>query len=210
MTGLPAPVRTTCNGLLLLLGLCFADSARGQTDITVLGGYRSSGRFEQVSNDARVDVNDTATRGLVLNIDDRPNSAYEFLYSKQASRLTAMTPVPGTPLFDIDIEYIHMGGILLKPLNDHARSFFGAGIGLTHFSPGLSGLDSETRPSFSITGGIKFMLNPHLGFRLDLRGYATAVESNTALFCRDGGCVVRFSGDMFTQFEGSAGITWRF
>ena len=199
---------TICTGTLV--GLFAAPLSWAQTELIPFTGYRISGEFEDVSSGTRIDVDETRSRGFVFNVDDKPGSAYEFLYSKQSSQLLSSAPLPVTPLFDIDIEYIQMGGILLKPTGTQAHAFFGGAIGITHFSPGLSGFSSETQPSFSFTGGVKYSLNKHLGVRLDVRGYGTSVNSNTAIFCRNGACSLRFSGNLFTQFEGNVGLIIRF
>ncbi len=196
--------------LLTLMSLLSSPLAWAEVEVIPFTGFRSSGEFEDIATSARIDVDDTSSYGLIINIDDEPGKAYEFVYSKQSSQLRSGATVPSSILFDIDIEYLHMGGILLEPMNSRAQTFFGAGIGITHFSPGLSGFSSESKLSFSLTGGIKHRLNNHLGIHLGFRAYATTVNSNTAIFCRNGTCSVRFSGDLFTQFEANAGLIFRF
>ncbi|HEY9050322.1 MAG TPA: hypothetical protein VIQ03_02180 [Gammaproteobacteria bacterium] len=198
------------SSLLFLLSLFFCPVTRGDTELIPFTGYRLSGEFEDINTGARIDVDDTNSHGFLINIDEKPGAAYEFLYSRQSSKLRSGIYAPTNVLFDIDIEYFHMGGILLKPLNPHTYGFFGAGVGITHFSPNLSGYASESLLSFSLTGGYKFMLSEHLGLRLGFRAYGTTVDSNTGIFCSNGGCTIRFSGDLFTQFEASAGLAIRF
>ena len=200
---------------LALFSLCSVSVAwitvvRGETELVPFSGYRLSGEFEDVVTGSRVGVDDASSVGFIVNIDDEPGSAYEFLYSKQSSKLKSGISVTSDELFDIDIEYFHLGGILLKPINQDTNSFFGAGLGITHFSPNLSGFSSESELSFSLTGGYKFTLSKHLGFRLGLRAYGTLVDSNTAIFCREGACSVRFSSDLFTQYEANVGFIVRF
>lgn len=196
--------------LLLPLSLFVIFPAHGETELIAFSGYRLSGDFEDISSATKVSVDEDNVRGFIIDVDDRPGAAYEFLYSKQSSRLRSSAGLPDDLLFDIEVEYIHMGGILLRQLSPRQQGFFGAGIGFTRFSPGLSGVSSETEPSLSVTAGLKFTLTRHLGLRLDIRAYGTSVNSNTAIFCSNGSCALRFSGDMFTQFEGSAGLVIRF
>lgn len=200
---------------LALFSLCsvfvaWSTVVRGETELIPFSGYRLSGEFEDAVTGNRVDVDDAGSVGFIVNIDDKPGSAYEFLYSKQSSKLKSGISVPSDDLFDIDIEYFHLGGILLKPVNPYTDSFFGAGLGITHFSPNLAGFSSESELSFSLTGGYKYTLSKHLGFRLGLRAYATLVDSNATIFCREGTCSIRFSSDLFTQFEANAGFIVRF
>lgn len=196
--------------VVTFVSLFFSSLTWADVELIPFTGYRSSGEFEDVATSARIDVDDTSSYGLIITIDDEPGKAYEFVYSKQSSQLRSGATVPSSVLFDIDIEYLHMGGILFEPMSSRAQSFFGAGIGITHFSPGLSGFSSESKLSFSLTGGIKHRLNEHLGIHLGFRAYATTVSSNTAIFCNNGACSVRFSGDLFNQFEVNAGLIFRF
>jgi len=195
---------------LFYVSVTWSTVTLGETELIPFSGYRLSGEFEDVATGNRVDINDTGSVGFIVNIDDKPGSAYEFLYSKQSSKLKAGSSVPSDELFAIDIEYFHLGGILLKPVNPYTHSFFGAGLGITHFSPDLSGFSSETELSLSITGGYKYTLSKHLGLSLGLRAYGTLVDSNTTIFCGEGSCSIRFGSDLFTQFEANAGIIIRF
>jgi len=195
---------------LFSASLAWGTVAWSTTDFIPLSGYRLSGDFEDTITGNTVSVDESNSAGFIINIDDKPGSAYEFLYSKQSSKLKSGISVPSNEQLDMDIEYFHMGGILLKPINPHTHSFFGAGIGITHFSPGPSGFSSESELSFSLTGGYKYTLSKYFGLRLDLRAYGTLVDSNTAIFCGDGSCSIRFRSDLFTQFEANAGLIIRF
>lgn len=201
---------THLSSLLFLLSLFFCPITRGDTELIPFTGYRLSGEFEDIGTGTTIDVDDANSVGFLINFDEKPGAAYEFLYSRQSSKLRSGIYTPTNVLFDIDIEYFHMGGILLKPVGPHTHGFFGAGIGITHFSPNLSGYASESLLSFSLTGGYKYTLSEHLGFRLGVRAYGTTVDSNTGVFCNNGACTIRFSGDLFTQFEASAGLVIRF
>lgn len=196
--------------LLTVLSLCISPIAWSETELIPLTGYRLSGEFADIATGARIDVDDAKSYGAIINVDERPGAAYEFLYSHQSSQLRSGIYAPTNVLFDIDIDYIHVGGILLKPVNQYTQGFFGATIGITHFSPNLSGYASESVVSFSLTGGYKYTLSQHLGFRLGLRAYGASVNSNTAIFCQNGACSIRFSGNLFTQFEANAGLVIRF
>lgn len=195
---------------LFFTAVIWSGVAWSETEFIPFSGYRLSGEFEVVATGARVEAGDSNSIGFVINVDEKPGASYEFLFSKQSSKLQSVVNTPNVDSFDIDIEYFHFGGILLKPVNQYMHSFFGAGLGLTHFSPGLSSLSSETELSLSLTTGYKYTLSKHLGFRFGLRAYGTLVDSNTAIFCSEGTCSIRFTSDLYTQFEANAGLIIRF
>jgi hypothetical protein len=52
---------------------------------------------------------------------------------------------------------------------------------------------------------------PGLGVRLEVRGYATWIDSTGGLFCKSGGgCAVSIKGSALYQGEGLIGVTARF
>lgn len=193
--------------LVYYLGQSFALAA---TEFIPFAGQRLSGKFTESSTGVTLDVDDSGTSGFIINQDYEAGSQIEFLYSKQSSVLRAGNPVPTSALFDIDIEYIHIGGLVLNKLHEKSKSFIGAGLGITHFSPGFSGYSSESELSFSLSAGIKHTLTEHLGFRLGARFYGTPVNKNAAVFCGNGACDINFNGDLYTQYEATLGIMLRF
>ena len=96
------------------------------------------------------------------------------------------------------------------PINERTNGFVGAGVGITHFSLSLAGYSSESELSFSLSGGYKYGISKHLGLRLGFRFYGTPVSKNTAIFCGDGACNIRFSSNLFTQYEANAGLIIKF
>ena len=116
MPGLQTNITTRISRFLALLSLFTVSVVSAQTELIPLFGYRLSGEFEEISTGSQLDVDDARNYGLVINIDEKPGSAYEFLYSKQSSVLRSDSILPSNALFDIDIEYFHLGGILLEPL----------------------------------------------------------------------------------------------
>ncbi|MDH3812799.1 MAG: hypothetical protein OEU60_13945, partial [Gammaproteobacteria bacterium] len=80
--------------------------------------------------------------------------------------------------------------------------------------PQPSGFSSETFVSGSIGGGWKIGLGKNLALRVEARGYATLVDSDSLLFCESsdagGVCLLVLEGSFFTQWEARAGLTFRF
>lgn len=173
----------------------------------------------------RVSVNGLAARGvLTRTVPGRcfhavcprcyPHRAagrrLELWYSRQASELTSSGPVTGEPLFDIDVHYLHLGGTVAAGEWDAVRPFVSGGLGVTHFSPGRSGLGSDTRLSMSLGAGGRIPLGPAIGLRLDARWIGTLMDSNSTLFCDDGSCALQVDGDLLSQWELGAGVYFAF
>ena len=183
--------------------------AEENIEISPFVGYRFGGEFEEAETEARLDIDDTRIKGLLVNVDYEANTQLEFLYSRQSSRLKSGETVAENVLFDLEIEYFHIGGTYLWP-GENIRPFVASGLGLTHFNPDFSGADSTTRFSLNIGGGVKWFPNNHLGLRFDARAYGTLIDSGAAIFCGKGECRILVSGDGFIQYETNIGLVFRF
>jgi hypothetical protein len=108
--------------------------------------------------------------------------------------------VGGTALFDQD--------------NDRFVPFVSLTIGAARLEPDRSGYDSETKFAATIGTGLRIPFNDRIVATLGLRGYATFLKSNTSLFCAstptNAGCLVKSTGTVMFQGEGSLGLTVRF
>ncbi len=198
-------------GLCLLGLILLAPAAFAGTELIPIYAYRTSGDFEETNTGTTLDVDDEVSYGFALRFDAEPSTQYEFLYSEQSSQLRAGQSFPSNILFDIDITYVHAGGVKLYPVDDTTSYFLGGGLGATIFEPDVSGYDRETKFSFNFSGGVKKMLTKSVGLRAGLSLYGTPVSSGSAIFCgSDSGCTVRFKGDFFAQYDASVGLVVRF
>lgn len=179
-------------------------------ELTPMIGYRSGDAFEDPDTGESLDLDDGADQGAIFNLDYDANTQWEILYSRQDSELTLTQPFQGQNSIDVDIQYVSFGGIYLfhDKLHPGIKPFVGAGIGVTHMSP--DGLGSETKPVLSLVAGYKFFLTENFGVRLEARGYATALESDAAIFCGNGACIARVESEGFWQYEFNAGAILRF
>lgn len=206
------------NTVVTCLALLLAASASAQDknfnlELTPFAGFATGGDFKDMAGSATLALDDSSSLGVILDIRESTNTQWEILYSLQATEAdTTGLPVGGGPL-DIDVHYIQGGGTYLFE-GGTARPFLAATIGASHFEPGLGGIDSETLFSFSIGAGLQIRPNDKFGIRLEARGYATLLNSNTDLFCQSGPsgavCAIHTDGNILWQFQAFAGLVLRF
>ncbi len=198
--------------LALALYLLTGATAHAATEFIPFTGYRTSGEFKETSTDTTLSVRDEESYGFVVNLDAGSDTQYDLLYSRQSSSLQAGKTVPNETLFDVNIEYLHLGGIKLYSINNNIKPFLGAGLGFARFDPKVDGYSSESKFSFNFSGGVKGQLSKSLGVRLGFTWLATPVSDESAIFCggSTGGCTVHFKGSLFSQFETSIGLIFRF
>jgi len=173
-------------------------------------GHRFGGSFQDSISSTGFEVADAASYGLVLDFDLEPNKQIEVYLSRQNTHLSTgdqlFTP---NPLFDLTVDYYHIGGLYMLPDFDRVRPFLTGTFGVTRMAPEPANLTTEYRFSLSLGGGAKIFITKNLGLRFDLRGIYTALDSSTEVFC-SGGCTIKLTSSGFVQTEASAALMMRF
>jgi len=175
-------------------------------EITPFIGWRTSSSLEEVDTGASIDLDETSSFGIILSMKKDLDTNYDFLFSRQSTELQSSTTPSNTESLRID--YYQIGGTVFYDY-DKFNPFVTGGLGATHISPANDNFSSETKFSLSVGGGLKFPLSQNAALRLEARGYGTVVDSGGTILC-SGGCVAKFTGSLFMQFEASAGLSIAF
>ena len=182
-------------------------------EITPFGGHRFGGELEQADGDGELELDESHSQGIVLNIAARIDGHWEILYARQDTTMSTRSLLPGDPRLDVDIEYWHFGGNYAFE-DDDSRPFLAFTLGVSRLDPYPPDLRAETYPSASIGGGWQLRSTKKVGVRIEGRVYTTFVDDDSAVFCRstDGAGVCGFAIDSatLTQWEARAGLVFRF
>jgi opacity protein-like surface antigen len=179
-------------------------------EITPFVGQMGGGRFEDPTDNSDRDLDSGSDWGVFLNINaDGPARQYEMFYAQQG------TSVQGAEPFDLDVQYLHIGGIVNFTDAQPVVPYFGMTVGATHFVPSGSGLDDETRLSFSAGGGVKYLFTPHFGLRFDARAFVTLLDTESDIFCvsapaTGSSCRIKAASAAFFQYSASLGFVAAF
>ena len=183
-------------------------------EVTPFIGYRMGGDFdlEGSTTASKVDLDDHGSFGFAVNLlpSDKSES-YELFYSRQEASVAKNSPLAP---FDLNVEYLHIGGTLA--VNDELpiKPYIAGGFGLTRFSPQTGNGGDDSRFSMSLGGGLKLPVTKHFGVRLEARGFVTFVNSDSAFLCvsdaQGGACTVKVKGNAFIQYELLAGAAFAF
>jgi opacity protein-like surface antigen len=175
------------------------------------GGYRAGGSLEDRDTGDERDFDEGGGFALALELryakgDDR---YFQLWYSSQESNVD-----DGTTVHDTDIEYLHLGGTVPFGNMERVQPYFAAGLGATRLSADTADADDRTFFSGSLGLGLDVPLAKHASFRLEARGYLTATDTSSAIFCRSdeagGVCRIRASSSALFQVEALAGFAVRF
>lgn len=183
-----------------------------QFQVAAHGGYRVGGSMEDTDTGDDRDLDEGESFAIALELRYKPGDDrfFQLWYSRQASEVDDEFDVP----HDVDIEYLHLGGTVPFGSRGSFQPYFAAGLGATRFS--VSGPDSQDRTKFSGSAALGFAVPvaEYAALRFEARGYLTAVDSDSAFFCRsDGGeglCRIVASGSSVFQAEALIGIAVRF
>jgi opacity protein-like surface antigen len=193
-----------------------AEYASIRWEVTPFAGYRMGGSFDleditgaEVAGGA--DLNDHGSFGLAVGLSVYPGETYELFYSRQETSIEATSPLAP---FDLDVEYLHLGGTLVLNEELPIVPYMMGGLGVTRFSPQTGTGSDDTRFSMSLGAGLRLPVTQNLGVRLEARGYLTFVNSESAFFCASGSfggvCSIRAKTDTLFQFELLAGASFWF
>jgi hypothetical protein len=199
-------MRTSFIAVLPLM-LASALPAAAQNSISVYGGYRGGGSFQQdTSPFDSIGLQSSATGSISLDLGLDAMRQVQIFASYQSTELEASATTPVVPM---TVSYLHLGGTNYFEGTVGRGAYVVGGLGVTRLAPGLSGLSAEIRPSLNLGLGYQRPITAALSLRTELRGYFTLVNSNSSLFC-SGGCVIAIKGDGLTQVEGLLGLTLAF
>jgi len=192
----------------LLIALSAIEPAVAGVEITPLRHHRFGGGFEDANTGTSIHLDESAGYALVLDFDIQPDRQVEVYLSRQNTTMSSGGPFTGNPLFDVSVDYYHIGGLYLFE-GERFRPFISGTLGLTRMDPQRADLSAETRISAALGVGAKFFFTESLGIRLDVRGIYTAINSDASIFCA-GGCAVQVRSSGFFQGELGAGLILRF
>jgi opacity protein-like surface antigen len=180
----------------------------GNYEITPFGGYTWGGQFTDSVTGTTLKVDETANYGVMVDFKQDEQSQIELYFSRQNTQLKTDSGLfTGNPLFDLDIEYYHVGGTYSpSPDAGKVKPFVVGTLGATHMVPKGSGLDSLTKFSLSLGGGVKLFATDHVGLRLEGRWFGTLFDGSGSAFCSSGTCAIHVEGSLFSQFVANAGL----
>ena len=195
---------------LALAAPAFAFAQR--VEITPTGGFRFGGSFTEPGTGAALALEDAVAFGARLDVRIAEAAEIELLFSRQPTTLKSDGFFTGTPLFDVKTDIYHVGGCyLFREPAVRVRPYMVVTMGATRFRPAPSDRDRETRFSASLGGGIRAYLGGHLGFRFEVRGFFTVIQSSSSVFCSSAGtCFAHVAGSELSQGEASGGLILRF
>jgi len=196
----------------LVVGPAAAGRARElqRFEFTPFYGYHFGGGLEDSETGEEFDIGDSACYGGLLDIRLTETKQLELYFSRQETELESEHGLfAGETLFDLDIDYVHVGGTYVLH-DDWWQPFVVGTLGATHIDPDASGSDSLTRFSIGIGGGVRLFPTEHFGIYVAGRGLFTFIGSDVYFRSADGETTLKINSDGLWQAELQAGVIFAF
>ncbi len=194
---------------LVAVALCPSAYAQ-KVEFTPFYGYAFSGELTDANTGQEFEIDESACYGGMLDLPLSDTELLGFFYSRQETELKSDDSLFGKrTLFDLDVDYYHLGGTLIIP-NPPWEPFVTGTLGVTHLSPDASGTDSVTRFSLGLGGGVRYFPTEHLGLYLGVRGFLTFMEGDTLFRSESGAATVVVDADGLWQVQLQAGLVFAF
>ncbi len=179
-------------------------------EVSPFVGYRFGGTFDLIDTGTHVDVDNHTSFALALDLWADEVTQYELFYSRQSTSVSGQSLAPS----DLDVEYLHIGGTVLLDNSQRLQPYLVGGLGATRFTPNSAVGHNSAYFSASLGAGLRVPFNRHFSLRLEARGFATILNSNTDVFCRSdqsgGLCRIHGRGSAFIQGDLLAGAAYAF
>jgi hypothetical protein len=187
-------------------------------EITPFGGYQWGGSFDTDAfgtiPGGELQEEGSFSWGVVLSFLTPANTALELIYLRQDTDLEFKPDLASARgLGGFANNYIHLGGRWELPLQVQFHPFITASLGINILDPEAGELDSETRFSWGLGGGARYMFGPtqRFGLRADLKWLVTPVPSGDyGTWCTFYGCFASEGTAWLHQGQASAGLIFAF
>jgi len=196
--------------ILLILGPSLA-TAQGAT-LTPYGGYRLGGGLGIREGDLKLD--ESPFFGVQLDARTRPDATGSLFVDYQPTTLRLKeSGSPAEQVFDLNVWYFQLGGLLEFPQGQGAVPFMVASLGMSWFDPTSGSQNAESEYGFAgilgVGAKIPFPAGGS-GLRLQARVLANIINGRSDLWCGGGrGCYVGIGGPIGpVQFDFGGGLTF--
>lgn len=176
--------------------------------------------YNQWNGSRKIRTGTGSSYGIQVGYNLHPMQAVELSYTRQDGKLDYDYQGLRT-LFDMSINYWHIGSLRYLTPPGKVRPFVTASIGATYYSPSQSTfeLDGETfqtqtstKLSFSFGLGLKayFGEAQKFGLRATFRTLPTLYDAGAGIWFGTGGAGLSVGGSAIWQWEAAVGATLRF
>jgi len=191
-------------------------------EITPFGGYFFAGKLTVPKGD--LNFKNGGNYGVAIGLNIQPQLGVEFTFNRLDTRLVLKdwrTNV-STDLFDISVNYFHLGAVYEATKIEGGIVFTTFSLGATLFSPAATtmqdpddpsiiyNIEDDWRFSIGLGAGIKKYISEKIGLRLQIRLLMPIYWGSAGLYFGTGGSGLGISaGTALIQGDATIGLIFR-
>jgi opacity protein-like surface antigen len=187
-------------------------------EITPVAGYQWGGSFDVGAGSGipagTMRLKGSFAWGAIVSFLASMGSAVELIYHRQDTDLEfdPVSSATNTNLGGFAVNYIQLGGRQQFGHSEKFHPFISGSLGVGILDPKAESLGSSTRFSWSLGGGINYMLSSgRVGLRSDIKWWNTPVPSGEiGVWCGFYACVAAEGTDWISQGQWSGGLVFTF
>ena len=191
--------------------------AQSRIEITPFAGGQLNGGVDlSTALYNRLDVKSGVNYGVIASYSINNRLSAEFMWNRNQGDTFAQPISAGPDVKVFSLKTNQYLGDLLLHVNSHEsrlRPFVLFGAGVSNLAPDRSNVNSITRFTWVFGGGVKYTLSKHVGLRFQAKWSPIYINTATVgVWCDPfwAGCWEKGDSVFLQEFDGTAGLTFRF
>jgi len=196
-------LKTRLTPLAIICTLLSSNTAlASQLEISAMFGQMYSSDLI-ASDSSNIDVDSASNIAIGIAWQENTNGQGQVLLNRVSHDFTGENSENDS----IDIIYAHFNGVALFRQQNYVTTM-SLGFGGAYFDANNGG--EEVYPSASVSFGTRYEFSENMALVTDLRAYATLVDEDDAMFCRQDICNANFDSSLWIDTAISVGIAMKF
>jgi len=172
-------------------------------EITPFVGKMFSTDITNADGESSLSLNDSANYGIALAWQDSPNGQGQILFNYASHDFDSALDNQN---YSLDVLYAHFNGVAQFRQHGYVTTV-SLGLGGAYFDTDFG---EELYPSLTVAFGTRYEFSDNIAFITEVRGYASVVEKDNDLFCRDDVCAAQIDDALWIETTISVGISYSF
>jgi hypothetical protein len=192
-------------GILVSVCLSTSSFSTWSTDweVTPFLGKIFSSDITDYDGESSLSLNDSPNFGIALAWQDSPNGQGQILINYASHDFDSALDNKN---YALDVLYAHFNGIAQFRQHGYVTTV-SLGLGAAYFDTDLG---EELYPSLTVAFGTRYEFSDNIAFVTELRGYASVVDKENDLFCRDDVCAAQIDDALWIETTISIGVSYSF
>ncbi len=172
-------------------------------EITPYVGQTFAADLSGIDGESQISIDSATNIGLSFAWQDTPNGQGQVLINAVSHDFSNDL---NDQDYSLDVIYAHFSGIA-QFRQRHYVTTVSIGLGGSYFDADGG---EELYPSLTAAMGTRYEFSQNLSLVTEIRGYASIIDENDDLFCKDDICSAQFDDTLWIETSVSVGVAYKF